>query len=65
VQWVGGTVIVDPDGWPLAGGAASDQPATVMAECKLSQALDKAVGPNNDVHSDRRPELYRRICAGR
>ena len=27
VQWVGGTVIVDPDGWPLAGGAASDQPA--------------------------------------
>jgi 5-aminopentanamidase len=65
VQWVGGTVIVDPDGWPLAGGAASDQPATLMAECKLGQALDKAVSPSNDVHGDRRPELYGRVAMRR
>jgi hypothetical protein len=37
----------------------------VMAECTLSQALDKAVSPNNDVHGDRRPELYWRVAAGR
>jgi 5-aminopentanamidase len=65
VQWVGGTVIVDPDGWPIAGGAASDQPATVMAECTLRTALDKAVSPNNDVFGDRRPELYGRVATGR
>jgi 5-aminopentanamidase len=65
VQWVGGTVIVDPDGWPLAGEAASDQPATMMAKCTLSKALDKAVSPNNDVHGDRRPELYGRVATGR
>jgi 5-aminopentanamidase len=65
VQWVGGTVIVDPDGWPLAGGAASDLPGTVVAECTLGKALDKAVSPNNDVHADRRPELYGRVATGR
>ena len=63
VEWVGGTVIVDPDGWPLAGGAASDRPATLLAECELGRAMDKAVSPNNDVHGDRRPELYGRVAA--
>ena len=62
VQWVGGSVIVDPDGWTLAGGAASDQPATLLAECALDQALDKAVSHHNDVHGDRRPELYGRVA---
>ena len=61
VQWVGGSVIVDADGWPLAGGLASAQPATVLAECDLDAALDKAVSENNDVLCDRRPELYARV----
>jgi 5-aminopentanamidase len=65
VEWVGGSVIVDPDGWPVAGGAASDESGTLMAECALDQALDKAVSPNNDVHGDRRPELYGRVAWGR
>lgn len=71
VSWVGGSVIVDPDGWPLATtpqsagpslavvpGAAADGPVTILAECRLSAALDKAISPANDVHADRRPELY-------
>jgi predicted amidohydrolase len=62
VQWVGGSVIVDADGWPLAGGAASARPATLLADCDLNAALDKAVGPNNDVLGDRRPELYGRVA---
>jgi predicted amidohydrolase len=62
VEWVGGSVIVDPDGWPLAGGAASVQPAMLLADCTLDAALDKAVSPNNDVLRDRRPELYRRVA---
>lgn len=72
VGWVGGSVIVDPDGWPLAAtgqaagsnpavassGPATEDPVTIAAECRLGEALDKAVGPLNDVHADRRPELY-------
>jgi 5-aminopentanamidase len=62
VEWVGGSVIVDADGWPLAGGAASVQPAILLANCDLDNALDKAVSPNNDVLRDRRAELYGRVA---
>jgi 5-aminopentanamidase len=72
VSWVGGSVIVDADGWPLAAtgqaagsnaaaascGPATGEAVTIAAECRLADALDKAVGPLNDVHADRRPELY-------
>ena len=58
VAWVGGSVIVDADGWPLAGGSACADAATLLADCDLGAALDKAVSPNNDVLGDRRPELY-------
>ena len=62
VAWVGGSVIVDADGWPLGGGSASAQPSTLVAECDLDAALDKAVSPNNDVLRDRRPGLYERVA---
>jgi 5-aminopentanamidase len=75
VGWVGGSVIVDPDGWPLAAtpqaagpnpavvppGAVAGEPMTIVAECRLSAALDKAISPANDVLADRRPELYRPV----
>jgi predicted amidohydrolase len=76
VGWVNGSVIVDPDGWPLAAtpqaagpnlavvppGAGTDGPVTIVAECRLGDALDKAISPANDVHADRRPGLYRRLA---
>ena len=62
VAWVGGSVIVDADGWPLAGGSASAEAATFLAECDLGTALDKAVSPHNDALGDRRPELYGRVA---
>ena len=62
VDWVAGSVIVDPDGWPLAEATGADGPVTITAECQLDLALDKATGPRNDVHADRRPGLYRRIA---
>ena len=34
----------------------------LTAECRLGDALSKAVSPANYVHADRRPELYRRIA---
>jgi predicted amidohydrolase len=62
VAWVGGTAIVDAIGLPLAGGSTSAQPATLVAECDLKAALDKAISPNNDVLADRRPQLYERVA---
>jgi predicted amidohydrolase len=64
VSWTGGSVIAGPDGYPLAGpaSAASDpggaRPATLIAECDLRQARDKATGPRNNAHADRRADLY-------
>jgi 5-aminopentanamidase len=59
VDWVAGTAIAGPDGWLLAGPAASDEPALVLADLDIAAARDKAIGPRNDVLADRRPELYR------
>jgi len=65
VAWVAGSVIVDADGWPLAGAtipaAPAGGPITITAACRLGDALDKAISPRNNVHADRRPELYRRV----
>lgn len=58
IEWVGGSVVIDPDGWPLAGGTPSSEPVIILAECDLPQAADKGVGGLSDIHADRRPELY-------
>jgi predicted amidohydrolase len=59
VGWTGGSVIVGPDGYPLAGPVTADRPALLLADCDLGQARKKAVGPRNDIHADRRTDLYR------
>jgi 5-aminopentanamidase len=58
VDWVGGSVIIDPDGWPLAGPEPGDHQITVAADCKLASAADKRISERNDVLRDRRPSLY-------
>jgi predicted amidohydrolase len=58
VEWVGGSVIIDPDGWPLAGPEATDFPVTIEADCDLASAADKRISERNDVLTDRRPSLY-------
>jgi predicted amidohydrolase len=58
VDWVGGSVIANPDGYPLAGPPATATPALLLADLDLTQADDKATGPRNDVFTDRRPHLY-------
>ncbi|GII23885.1 nitrilase-related carbon-nitrogen hydrolase [Planosporangium mesophilum] len=62
VDWVGGTVIADPDGWPI-GGLALGREMTVVADLDLEAALDKRISDHNDVHADRRPELYAPVHA--
>lgn len=59
VDWVGGSVVVDADGFPLAGPLRMGEERELLALCRLHEARDKSVGPRNDVHADRRPELYR------
>lgn len=60
-EWVGGSVIVDADGWPLAGGSATTEATTTIAECRLSDALNKNIGQCSNVHTDRRSDLYNRF----
>jgi predicted amidohydrolase len=64
VDWVGGSVIVDPDGWPLAGPMPGDQERTLMAVCDLGVATDKRISERNDVLEDRRPQLYGGLVEG-
>jgi predicted amidohydrolase len=61
VSWVGGTVIVGPDGYPLAGPVTEDQPAVLAVPCDLARARVKKISKHNDVLADRRPALYRGV----
>lgn len=58
VDWVGGSVIVDPGGFPVAGPAGDEETVTLLASCELAQAREKRISEHNDVIADRRPELY-------
>ena len=62
VSWVGGTVIVGPDGYPLAGPVTADEPAVLVASCELARARNKQTSAHNDVITDRRPLLYRQVA---
>jgi predicted amidohydrolase len=62
VSWVGGSVIVGPDGYPLAGPAARDTRAVLAADCDLALARNKQISTHNDVLADRRPLLYRQVA---
>jgi predicted amidohydrolase len=62
VSWVGGTVIVGPDGYPLAGPVTADKPAVLVASCELARARNKQISAHNDVITDRRPQLYRQVA---
>jgi predicted amidohydrolase len=59
VEWVGGSVVCDEQGWVLAGPPADFGPGLVVADCDLRRAHDKTWNERNDVLGDRRPELYR------
>ena len=56
-DWVGGSVIVDQDGYPLTALHLGEE-ADIVATVDLSESRVKAISDNNDVHGDRRPDLY-------
>lgn len=58
-DWIGGSVITDADGYPLALGEFGT-PGTISADVDLQESRVKRFNDNNDVHGDRRTDLYRR-----
>lgn len=58
VGWVGGSTIIGPDGYPLAGPVVRDEHALLLADADPRLARDKSLGPRNDLHADRRTDLY-------
>jgi len=58
VGWVQGSVIVDADGYPLAGPAEQGGEQMLLATLYLGEASNKRISARNDLHRDRRPQLY-------
>lgn len=58
VGWVQGSVIVDADGYPLAGPAEQGGEQMLLATLNLADARNKRISARNDLHGDRRQGLY-------
>jgi predicted amidohydrolase len=58
-DWIGGSVITDADGYPLAM-AEFGKADVVIADVDLAESRIKRINTHNDVHADRRTDLYRR-----
>jgi 5-aminopentanamidase len=60
-DWIGGSVITDADGYPVATGEFG-QAGLVIGDVDLTQSRIKRINTHNDVHGDRRTDLYRRTA---
>ena len=60
--FLGNSLIVGPDGWPLAGPASRDAEEMLLADLALSEARRlRAVNAFNHVLHDRRPQIYANV----
>jgi len=57
VDWIGGSIVCDVEGYPVAG-PAEGKAVVLVADLDLDRALVKTVSANNDAFGDRRPDLY-------
>ncbi len=60
-DWIGGSVIIDADGYPLAIGEYGE-PGLIVADIDLTESRVKRINEHNDVHGDRRTDLYQRTA---
>ena len=58
VAFEGQSVVVDPDGVPIAGPAPSTGEHVLEVDCDLSRSRNKALTPRDDALADRRPPAY-------
>jgi predicted amidohydrolase len=60
-DWIGGSVITDADGYPLVI-AEFGKGGNITADIDLAESRIKKFNEHNDVHGDRRVDLYRRTA---
>jgi predicted amidohydrolase len=62
VRFLGASIIVDSDGWPVAGPAGADSEELLVADVDLD-AVPRARRrtPRNDLLGDRRPDAYNAV----
>lgn len=60
-DWIGGSVIIDRDGYPMAV-ADFGKAGVIAADIDLAESRVKRINAHNDVHGDRRTDLYRRTA---
>jgi predicted amidohydrolase len=58
VAFEGQSVVVDPDGVPVAGPLPDTGGHAATVECDLGRARDKLVTDRDHVLADRRPDVY-------
>jgi len=58
VTFEGQSVIIDPDGLPVAGPLPDTGSHVATADCDLTQAREKSLTDRDNVLEDRRPGLY-------
>src|SRR4051795_8998134 len=61
VPWVGGSVILGPEGYPLAGPVAADREELLMARVDLHEARTKTTSADNHHPGPPRPGLHPRL----
>jgi len=58
-RFLGASIIVGVDGWPVAGPASKDSPELLIADVDLDDvARSRSRTPRNHLFEDRRPEAY-------
>jgi N-carbamoylputrescine amidase len=62
VQFLGASIIVGPEGWPIKGPAGPEEDALLVAEIDLdSVAAARRRTPRNHLIDDRRPDSYNAV----
>ena len=65
VRFIGASIIVGADGWPLAGPASKDRPELLVADVDLdSVERARRRTPRNHLFGDRRPAAYHVVGRG-
>ncbi|MGH7687859.1 MAG: nitrilase-related carbon-nitrogen hydrolase [Candidatus Dormibacteria bacterium] len=60
VRFIGASIIVGPDGWPVAGPASRGGDELLIADVDLDQNEQQRMStPRNHLITDRRPDAYR------
>jgi N-carbamoylputrescine amidase len=59
VNFIGASIIVGADGWPVSGPASKDEDELLVADVDLDSVEQaRRRTPRNHLHSDRRPDAY-------